>query len=68
MENIKCNLVDKADLVSSEDSQVISSLTSQSTDICSFSLEGKYEKPLRVEVVYNEKSIKQVVQCYPLTY
>lgn len=66
VENIRCNLVDKAGLISSEDSQVISSLSSGSTDICSFSLEGKYEKPLRVEVTYNEKSIRQAVQCYPL--
>ena len=66
LKDIKCNLVDKGGLVSSEDSQIISSLSSQSTDICSFNLEGKYEKPLRVEVTYNEQSIKQAVQCYPL--
>jgi len=66
LKNIKCNLVDKGGLVSSEDSQIISSLSSQSTDICSFNLEGKYEKPLRFEVIYNEQSIKQAVQCYPL--
>lgn len=64
LDNIKCNIIDKAGLVTSEDSQVVSDLTPQSSDICIFKLEGKYKTPLRVEVTYDERSIKQAVPCY----
>lgn len=63
--NIKCNLIDKAGLTSAKDSQIISDLGPQSTDICTFELDGVYKTPLRLEVFYNEKSIKQAVECYP---
>ena len=65
LKDVKCNLVDKSGLISTEDSQTISSLGLQSTDICTFKLEGVYEKPLKFEVIYGDQSIKQVVQCYP---
>ncbi|MBI2576266.1 hypothetical protein HYV84_03560 [Candidatus Woesearchaeota archaeon] len=65
LENITCNLLDKGGLISSEESQTISSLSSGSSDICSFSLKGKFGKPLRVEVAYDGKSRKEAVQCYP---
>ncbi len=66
LNNIKCNLLDKSGLISTEDSQTIFNLGIQSTDICIFKLDGTYEKPLKFEVVYGDKSIKQVVQCYPI--
>ena len=66
LNDIKCNLLDKSGLVSTEDSQTIPSLGVQSTDICIFKLEGTYEKPLKFELVYGKESIKQVAQCYPI--
>lgn len=66
LEDIQCNIIDKAGLVASEDSQIVSSLTPLSSDICIFELEGKYKTPLRVEIKYGEHSIKQAVPCYPL--
>lgn len=66
LEDVKCNLIDKSGLTSPQDSQTILSLGSQSTDICTFELEGLYKKPLRLEVIYGEKSLKLAVQCYPV--
>ena len=68
LKDIKCNLIDKSGLTSLKDSQSIPSLETQSTDICNFDLEGVYERPLRYEIVYGEKSIKQVAECYGYTY
>ncbi|MBI2106400.1 hypothetical protein HYT57_00290 [Candidatus Woesearchaeota archaeon] len=65
LENVRCNLLDKAGLISSEDTQTVSVLGTQSTDTCEFKLDGTYEKSLKFEVVYGDKSIKQVAQCYP---
>ena len=35
-------------------------------DVCVFALEGEYKLPLplRVEILHDESSIKQAVQCY----
>lgn len=69
IKNIKCRLLDKAGLTSSEDSKSIpETLGPQSVDICTFELTGDYQdvyqKTLKFEVSYNEKSVHQVAQCY----
>jgi len=62
--NIDCKIVDSFGLIAAEKQQSIKELPPGSSDICSFDLSGDYTKPVRVEVTYNGKTVRQAVECY----
>ncbi|MBI2665895.1 hypothetical protein HYX12_04705 [Candidatus Woesearchaeota archaeon] len=69
VEDLACRVTDTSGLtLTSEESQTIGALGTQSSDICMFDLTGTYKKPIRVVVTYGDKVMKQAVDCYPSGY
>lgn len=64
IKDITCEITDLAGLKTAETTKIIKDLPKESSDICTFELTGEYTKPIQVEIRYNDKKFKKVVECY----
>lgn len=64
VKDVQCTIIDTSGLTISQKSQMIGDIPKESSDICSFALTGTYTKPLKVEVKYSGKTVRQAVECY----
>ena len=60
IKNIKCRITDTGGLIPDAEQQIIGSLPTESKDACTFTLKGYTKKPLRFEIAYGSKSLKDV--------